>query len=369
MCSCFLILRSWLGNLGVCALTAENKGRNRLLQAPPPPCGSRLRATRAPCKVALPPAAARSYAMPLAVEVADLVKIYGPLRAVDGISFQVEAGQIFGMLGPNGAGKSTTVEMIEGLRPADGGAHRGTGHRRAQIPAQGQGTHRCAAPEHGVLQGQLSPRQILNLFGSFYPRALPVDQLIGMVNLEEKQDAASSNLSGGQLQRLAIAAALVNDPAVIFLDEPTTGLDPQARRSLWEVIRRLRDVGKTVLLTTHYLEEAEQLCDRLVVIDHGKVIAEGTPAGLIAEHFERTTLEFMSDEQLDRRRAFRPCPPWTGTRRLTAGRGSRPRTRLESTRALLELCAQRGVDLHGLSVHSATLEDVFLKLTGRRIRS
>ena len=189
-----------------------------------------------------------------------------------------------------------------------------------------------------------------------------------MVNLEEKRDAASGTLSGGQLQRLAIAAALVNDPAVVFLDEPTTGLDPQARRSLWEVIRRLRDRGKTLLLTTHYLEEAEQLCDRLVVIDHGKVIAEGTPAGLIAEHFERTTLEFMSDERLD------PAA-LAGLPAVDRHEEADGRTRLSSsdaapsTRALLELCAQRGVALHGLSVHSATLEDVFLKLTGRRIRS
>ena len=305
--------------------------------------------------------------MPLAIEVADLVKVYGPLRAVDGVSFQVEAGQIFGMLGPNGAGKSTTVEMIEGLRPADGGRIEVLGidvrkHPRKvkeRIGVQLQST---------AFFKQLSPRQILQLFASFYPKALPADQLIGMVNLEEKIDAASSNLSGGQLQRLAIAAALVNDPAVVFLDEPTTGLDPQARRSLWEVIKRLRDDGKTILLTTHYLEEAEQLCDRLVVIDHGKVIAEGTPAGLIAEHFERTTLEFMSDPLLDAT-TLKTLPgvdlheEADGRTRLSSSNAP------ESTRALLELAAKTGVELRGLSIHTATLEDVFLKLTGRRIRS
>ena len=305
--------------------------------------------------------------MPLAVEVADLVKVYGPLRAVDGISFQVEAGQIFGMLGPNGAGKSTTVEMIEGLRPADGGRIAVLGIDVRKHPRQVKERIGVQLQSTAFFK-QLSPSQILNLFGSFYPRALPVDQLIGMVDLEEKQDAASGNLSGGQLQRLAIAAALVNDPEVVFLDEPTTGLDPQARRSLWEVIKRLRDRGKTILLTTHYLEEAEQLCDRLVVIDHGKVIAEGTPAGLIAEHFERTTLEFMSDERLDTA-ALASLPgvdhdeEADGRTRLSSSDAPR------STRALLELCAQRGVDLRGLSVHTATLEDVFLKLTGRRIRS
>ena len=305
--------------------------------------------------------------MPLAVEVADLVKIYGPLRAVDGISFEVEAGQIFGMLGPNGAGKSTTVEMIEGLRPADGGRITVLGIDVRKHPRQVKERIGVQLQSTAFFK-QLSPRQILNLFGSFYPRALPVDQLIGMVNLEEKRDAASSNLSGGQLQRLAIAAALVNDPQVVFLDEPTTGLDPQARRSLWEVIKRLRDDGKTILLTTHYLEEAEQLCDRLVVIDHGKVIAEGTPAGLIAEHFERTTLEFMSDPRLDN-------PVLAVLPAVDRHEEADGRTRLfssdapASVRALLELCAGRGVALRGRSVHTATLEDVFLKLTGRRIRA
>ncbi len=305
--------------------------------------------------------------MPLAVEVADLVKAYGPLRAVDGVSFQVEAGQIFGMLGPNGAGKSTTVEMIEGLRPVDGG-------RIAVLGIDVRKHPRRVKERIGVqLQStaffrQLSPRQILKLFASFYPRALPADQLIAMVNLEEKGDAASANLSGGQLQRLAIAAALVNDPAVVFLDEPTTGLDPQARRSLWDVIRRLRADGKTILLTTHYLEEAEQLCDRLVVIDHGKVIAHGTPAGLIAEHFERTTLEFLSDPRLD-------AAALAGLPAVDRHEEADGRSRLfssdatASVRALLELCAARGVELRGLSVHTATLEDVFLKLTGRRIRA
>ena len=301
-----------------------------------------------------------------AIEVANLVKVYGPLRAVDGVSFRVETGQIFGMLGPNGAGKSTTVEMIEGLRPADEGrievlgldVRRQPRQVKARIGVQLQST---------AFFKQLTVRQLLRLFGSFFPRALPVDHLIGLVNLEEKADTPSGDLSGGQRQRLAIAAALVNDPALVFLDEPTTGLDPQARRRLWEVIRQLKASGKTVLLTTHYLEEAEQLCDQLVVIDHGKVIAQGTPAGLIAEHFERTTLEFLSDPNLSRE-AVESLPAvdrWeeaNGQTRLSSSHVT------ATTRALMELCARRGVDLRGLSVHTATLEDVFLKLTGRRIR-
>ncbi len=302
-----------------------------------------------------------------AVEVVDLVKTYGPLRAVDGVSFQVEPGEIFGMLGPNGAGKSTTVEMIEGLRKADGGRIEVLGIDVRKYPRRVKERIGVQLQSTAFFK-QLTPKQILNLFGSFYSKALPVDQLIAAVNLEEKADDASSKLSGGQLQRLAIAAALVNDPAVVFLDEPTTGLDPQARRSLWDVILRLRDEGKTILLTTHYLEEAEQLCDRLVIIDHGKVIAEGTPAGLIAEHYERTALEFLGDPKLDQA-TLEGLPgvdhfeERNGQVRLSSDNVT------ASTRALMELCTQRGVELRGLSIHTATLEDVFLKLTGRRIRA
>lgn len=301
-----------------------------------------------------------------AIEVADLVKVYGPLRAVDGVSFRVEPGQIFGMLGPNGAGKSTTVEMIEGLRPADSGRIEVLGIDVRRQPRQVK-AHIGVQLQSTAFFKQLTIRQLLRLFGSFFPRALPVDQLIGLVNLEEKADTPSGDLSGGQRQRLAIAAALVNDPAVVFLDEPTTGLDPQARHSLWEVIRQLRSNGKTLLLTTHYLEEAEQLCDNLVVIDHGKVIAQGTPAGLIAEHFERTTLEFLRDPRLPRDilEALPAVDRWeeaNGQVRLSSSHVT------DTTRALMELCGAQGVDLRGLSVHTATLEDVFLKLTGRRIR-
>ena len=302
-----------------------------------------------------------------AVEVADLVKTYGPLRAVDGVSFRVEAGEIFGMLGPNGAGKSTTVEMIEGLRPADSGTIEVLGIDVRKEPRRVKERIGVQLQTTAFFK-QLSARQLLALFGSCYPRALPPEQLIAAVNLEEKADNASSQLSGGQLQRLAIAAALVNDPAIIFLDEPTTGLDPQARRSLWDVISRLRSEGKTILLTTHYLEEAEQLCDRLVVIDHGKVIAEGTPAGLIAEHYERTALEFASDPKLDQS-TLAGLPgvdhfeEKNGQVRLSSDNVT------ASTTALVDLCRERGVELRGLSVHTATLEDVFLKLTGRRIRA
>ncbi len=304
--------------------------------------------------------------MPLAIEVVDLVKNYGPLRAVDGVSFQVESGKIFGMLGPNGAGKSTTVEMIEGLRPADGGKIEVLGIDVRREPRRVKERIGVQLQTPAFFK-QLTIRQLLKLFGSFFPTALPVDQLIASVNLEEKADTHSGNLSGGQRQRLAIAVALVNDPAVIFLDEPTTGLDPQARRSLWDVIRQLRARGKTVLLTTHYLEEAEQLCDDIIIIDHGKVIAEGTPAGLIAEHFERNTLEFLSDpglppDQLEVLPFVDRYEDENGQTQLSSSNVT------QTTRALMELCARWHVELRGLSIHTATLEDVFLKLTGRSIR-
>jgi ABC-2 type transport system ATP-binding protein len=304
--------------------------------------------------------------MTYAIDAADLVKTYGDTRAVDGISLRVEPGQIFGLLGPNGAGKSTTIELIEGLRPADSGRIEVLGidvrkeprRVKERIGVQLQST---------AFYKQLSCRQLLRLFASFFQRSLPVDQLIAAVNLEEKADAPSGSLSGGQRQRLAIAVALVNDPEVIFLDEPTTGLDPQARRSLWEVIRRLRAEGKTLLLTTHYLEEAEQLCDRLVFIDHGKVIANGTPAGLIAENFERTGLEFLSDDRLPPERLAQlpdvdRVEESNGHSRLSSSNATR------TVGALMSLCAEIGIELRGLSVQTATLEDVFLKLTGRKLR-
>ncbi len=285
---------------------------------------------------------------------------------MDGISFTVPPGQVFGLLGPNGAGKSTTIEMIEGLRVPDSGritllgldAVRQSHKVKERIGVQLQNTS---------FFKQLSPRRLLRLFGSFFPRSLPPDQLIAWVNLEEKADAPSVALSGGQRQRLAIAVALVNDPAVVFLDEPTTGLDPQARRSLWDIIFRLRAEGKTVLLTTHYLEEAEQLCDQLVIIDHGRIIARGTPSGLIAEHFERASVEFQDDARLlpailERLPAVDSCLQRNGQTTLFSANVA------DTAAALIAHAREIGAEMRGLSIHSATLEDVFLKLTGKHLR-
>src|SRR5689334_7724637 len=223
----------------------------------------------------------------------DLRKYYGKTRAVDGISLTVRRGEIFGMLGPNGAGKSTTIEMLEGLRTHDAGSVEILGLRqprdataiKRRIGIQLQTT---------ALYPRLSVTEILDLFHTFYRGhpTLPTDDLIRMVDLDEKRETRSKQLSGGQKQRLSVALALVNDPEIVFLDEPTTGLDPQARRQLWDVIRALRGRGKTILLTTHYLEEAEELCDRIAIVDHGKILEMDTPAALIRKFFQDVAIEF-----------------------------------------------------------------------------
>lgn len=301
-----------------------------------------------------------------AIQVENLVKIYGPLRAVDGISFEVAKGEVFGMLGPNGAGKSTTTEMIEGLRKPDAGNIHVLGHDvlkniepiKQRIGIQLQTTS---------LFQKLTTRELVKLFASFFKHTLPVDEVIGLVNLEEKVNTASKDLSGGQRQRLAVAIALINDPDIIFLDEPTTGLDPQARRSMWDVVSNLQKRGKTVFLTTHYMEEAERLCDRVAVVDHGKIIALGKPQTLIHDNFHETALEFSDDERLPENLlsslpAVERVQNEDGITTLYSTGVAR------TTNALMALVEQQQTELRGFTIRAATLEDVFLKLTGRRIR-
>src|SRR5712672_729307 len=219
--------------------------------------------------------------MALALSVQHLKKSYGALHAVRDLSFEVCTGEIYGLLGPNGAGKTSTIECIIGLRTPDAGsvtvcnldALRHPRHVKQRIGVALQAT---------ALPDKISPREALKLFASFYRHSLNPDDLIQRFSLSEKANAKFETLSGGQKQRLAIALAVINDPDVLFLDEPTAGLDPQARRELHDVIRHMRASGKTVVLTTHYIEEAQQLCDRLAVIDHGRIIASGTPAQLVA---------------------------------------------------------------------------------------
>src|SRR6478672_4811730 len=221
----------------------------------------------------------------LAVEVQDLKKYYGATHAVDGISFTIAQGEVFGMLGPNGAGKSTTTEIIEGLRRADSGTVRVLGFDVAREPQQVK-SRIGAQLQTTALYPRLTVREVLDLFRTFFPGPTrSADSLIDLVDLREKARTLCRDLSGGQRQRLAVALALINNPQIVFLDEPTAGLDPQARHNMWETIRGIQKSGSTVFMTTHYLEEAETLCDRVAVVDMGKVIALDTPDALINQYF------------------------------------------------------------------------------------
>ncbi len=305
---------------------------------------------------------------PIIIAVDNLVKHYGPIKAVDGISFAVNQGEVFGMLGPNGAGKSTTVEIIEGLRTKDSGSVSVLGLDVARVP-------KTIKQRIGVqlqvpsLLPLLSVEEILKLFAGFYNRSFPVDYMIDLLALRESRHVWVKNLSGGQQQRLSVAMALINDPDIAFLDEPTTGLDPQARRGLWSVIENMRDKGKTIFLTTHYMEEAERLCRRVAIVDMGKIIAMGSPHELIRAYFKESAVEFEMN------------PPPTlsilqGLAHVTNAIVNSSEVILYSSNipatmsGLLQYASDNGLTekLKDLHVREATLEDVFLKLTGRKIR-
>jgi ABC-2 type transport system ATP-binding protein len=304
-----------------------------------------------------------------AIEVKDVQKYYGATKAVDGISFSVAAGEIFGMLGPNGAGKTTTTEMIEGLRVPDAGTINVLGldvvrHARdvkKRIGVQLQNT---------ALYPRLNVREVLDLFATFFPGPRrTTDELIDLVNLREKEKTLSKDLSGGQRQRLSVALALINKPEIVFLDEPTTGLDPQARRSMWDTVRSVQAGGATVFMTTHYMEEAETLCDRVAVFDAGKIIALNSPNGLIKEYFKETAIEFELGGEMPPEGTFRPLPGVIGPALREGQHVTLFTTDTTGTLSGLTHLADTGIiHFDALSVRRATLEDVFLKLTGKRIR-
>lgn len=302
-----------------------------------------------------------------AIRVENLIKRYDGIPAVDGLNLEVARGEVFGLLGPNGAGKTTSVECMLGLREPDNGQViiLGMQHEhdsqaiRARIGAQLQST--------GLLP-HLKVREQLELFASLFPSSLPIDQVAQLVGLDEKADMATVTLSGGQKQRLAVALALINDPELIFLDEPTTGLDPQARRALWDVILDLKAKGKTILLTTHYMEEAEQLCDRVAILDHGKMIENDRPGALIGRYFESTAIEFIDPGNLN----HGALDSLGGIQQILRENGhvTLYSTNVASTLTqLFTLSSSKAVELNDMTIRQATLEDVFLKLTGRRIRS
>ena len=304
----------------------------------------------------------------MVIEVDSLYKHYGEIKAVDGISFRVDKGEVFGMLGPNGAGKTTTVEISEGLRVADSGKVSVLGMDVARVPADVKQQIGVQLQTPSVLP-RLTVVEIIGLFSGFYRRSRPIDDILEMLALSESRKVLVKDLSGGQQQRLSVAMALVNDPEIAFLDEPTTGLDPQARRDLWTVIEDMRRRGKTVFLTTHYMEEAERLCDRVAVVDHGNIIAMASPGDLITESFDEKAIQFDMTTPPDEG-ALRALPGVTNvaidTEDVVVYSDNIPAT----MSALLQLADEAGLtdQLNDLHVRQATLEDVFLKLTGRKIR-
>jgi ABC-2 type transport system ATP-binding protein len=314
----------------------------------------------------------------LAVEVRDLVKVYpgpggGTIRALDGVSFEVRSGEFFGFLGPNGAGKTTALEIIEGIRKPNSGEVLVLGvdpGKDLDKVKRTIGVQLQAASYFSLL----TITEILELFGSFYPKRRPAHQLLETVGLGDKAKAYVRHLSGGQQRRFSVAAALVNDPEVIFLDEPTTGLDPQMRHDLWELLQRLnREEGKTIVLTTHYMEEAELLADRVAIIDHGKIKAIDTPRNLIARLDGVGHIEFAATAPVD----IADLRVLSGVSSVTSmgdGAASAPSYRMEVTEpraavtSLFAWSETKGLDLRGLEVVPGTLEDVFLQLTGRELR-
>ncbi len=305
-----------------------------------------------------------------ALLVQGLRKHYGDVKAVDGLDLSVAPGECFGLLGPNGAGKTTTIEVCEGLTVPDAG-------RVELLGLSWERDERALRERLGIqlqetqLAEKLTVEETVRLFRSFYRGGRTVDDTIGLVQLDEKRRARVGKLSGGQKQRLALACAVVGDPDLLFLDEPTTGLDPQSRRQLWDLITDFKALGRTIILTTHYMDEAEILCDRVAIVDHGKVIALGTPNELIgslgAEHVvEFALVEGSPVADLDQLRALDGV---RAARTLAGGYELQVSALHRTVPALLALLAARSLELAQLTTHSATLEDVFVSLTGRQLRN
>ena len=295
-----------------------------------------------------------------AISVSGLRKTYGSLVAVDGISFEVPVGEIFGMVGPNGAGKTTTIECLEGMRTAEEG-----GIRLLDLDPRGDGyelRERIGIQlQQSALPDDIKVWEALDLFSSYYRRAVPWEPLLERLGLAEKRNAAFAKLSGGQKQRLFIALALINDPELVFLDELTTGLDPHARRSMWDLVRDIRARGKTLFLTTHYMEEAEHLCDRVLVIHRGRIVALDTPEHLVGGLAEEVRILFTADRPFDLQ-GLRDLSGVTsversGDRVTVTGRGDR------LVWLVVNALDAQGVKFRGLRTEQPNLEDVFLALT------
>src|SRR3954468_4544815 len=310
----------------------------------------------------------KSGAEGIALSIHNLRKAYGEVVAVDGLDLDILAGECFGLLGPNGAGKTTTIEICEGLNTPDAGEVRVLGRRWGEHDRELRRLLGISLQETQFSE-KLTVGETVALFRSFYPSGPAAEAVIAMVQLQEKAKARVGQLSGGQKQRLALACALVGDPELLFLDEPTTGLDPQSRRQLWELIERFKADGRSILLTTHYMDEAERLCDRVAIVDHGRMIALGAPQALIerleAEHvveFALATPGTIDENALHSLDGVSAAERRNGTYRLQVAELHRVMP------ALLAELRRQGAQLAELRTHSATLEDVFVSLTGRHLR-
>ena len=300
------------------------------------------------------------------LQVENLVKRYADVEAVRGVSFAVKEGEVFGLLGPNGAGKTTTIEILEGLRTLDSGKvsvcgldpQRNSEQLKNEIGAALQSTS---------LPDKLRTFEALRLFASFYSRRRNPEELLRRFGLEDKRDTFYSKLSGGQKQRLALAMALVNDPRVLFLDEPTAGLDPQVRREIYDIIEELKREKKTIVMTTHYIEEAERLCDRVAIVDHGKVIAMGTPRELKERSGDKTRIEVRLARQ-ESELALRGLDGVSDCRNFNGGYVLHCQRPPQAIVALVKHLEAQGNELVSLEIATPSLEDVFIELTGRRLR-
>ncbi|PYU35737.1 MAG: ABC transporter ATP-binding protein [Acidobacteria bacterium] len=300
------------------------------------------------------------------IEVHNLTKNYGAVKALRGVSFEVQEGEVFGLLGPNGAGKTSTVEILEGLRPPDGGIVSVCG-LDPQSPGSAFKQEIGAVLQSTALPDKLRVGEAISMFASFYKRRRDPAALLKRFGLEEKRNTFYSYLSGGQKQRLALAMSLVNEPRVLFLDEPTAGLDPQVRREIYTIIEELKKERKTILLTTHYIEEAEKLCDRVAIIDQGRVIAQGTPRELKQRSAGTTRIELRlarpeSDAALKQLEGVADCHASDGVYVVHSTRV--PQTIV----SLVKYLEANGNELSSLDIAAPSLEDVFLELTGRRLR-
>ena len=294
--------------------------------------------------------------MAVILQVSDLVKRFGALTAVNGVSFEIQEGRCFGLLGPNGAGKTTTIEMMEGIREPDAGT----------ILYRGEALGDRFRNEAGImfqttaLQEFITVREVMRQFSRFYPHSVSIEELADRYALHEFLDQDTRRLSGGQKQRLLLAMALINRPRVLFLDEPTTGLDPQSRRNLWDQVQQLREDGVTILLTTHYMDEAYELCDEIAIMDHGRIIAHDAPDALLAAHFDDVVVQVHAAD----------LPPELGEREFEAVyRNDSAHIVTGDVNRTVERLLEFDIPLNRLRIRARDLEDLFLELTGKELRA